>query len=656
MDIPNHMLLWNHAYCKMYDVRRVMFKPGQSVRSYAVPASLLILSVRGSAQIMLNETAHSARRFQVFHTGKGSNLTIEPGPEGYEYYAVYYKATLPSGISQTLKEVASQLRPFDTTYSLLPSDPVMLYRLFTDMYKEWEKTDPVAPLRAKSLMLQLISELLNQIQTQGTRSHKRDLAAQIITIIQTRYADAITLESLSESLNYSVAHLSSYFKSRTGLSPIDYLIKVRIDKAAALLLETDATLKEIAASIGYQDPFYLGRLFKKYKGVSPSHYRAQQAKRPGLEDCPSTTMRLSIGPPKPLRYTGIDDNDYQPDRDGEDEINMYSGSRPSTAVVLLFSLMLLLSACGTGTVGNNSSAANENGTASKSTNQEQAAGSSTSEQPQTKTVSTVTGDVEVPIQPKRIVAGEYLGSLIALGITPVGTSSHHIINPYLNDVLKDVEDLGDGNGNLEKIAAMEPDLIIMDDTYTEMNEQLVKIAPTVIVPYASFKSVHEEITYFGELLGKETEAASWLAEYDRRTAAAKEKVLNVIPADSTFSILEYMGKDISTVGANYGKGGQPIYNVLGFKPPVAVMAELQDPGWASLSAEVLPKYAGDYIILTTDNQTMDTLKADPIWGGLDAVKNDHVYIWGADRSWYWDPIAILTQTEELADWLVQTKQ
>ncbi|PQP83032.1 AraC family transcriptional regulator [Paenibacillus sp. PCH8] len=656
MDIFNHMLLWNHAYCKIYDVRRVMLKSGQSERSYVVPASLLILSVRGSAQVMLNETAYSARRFHIFHTGKGSVLTMEAGPEGYEYYAVYYKATLSPGTSQELKEVEADLRPFDTSYSLLPSEPVMLYRLITDMYKEWKITDLLGPLRVKSLMFQLISELLNQMQTQGTRSHKRDLAAQIISIIQTRYADVITLESLSESLNYSVAHLSSYFKSRTGLSPIDYLIKVRIDKAAAMLLETDATLKEIAASVGYQDPYYLGRLFKKYKGVSPSHYRAQQARRPGLEDCPSTTMRLSIGPPKPLRYTDIDDNDYQSDRDGEDEINMYSGSKTSTAVVLLFSLMLLLSACGTGNVANNSSTTAENGAAPKSTKQEQAAGTSTSEQPQTKTVSTVTGDIEVPVQPKRIVAGEYLGSLIALGVTPVGTSSHHIINPYLNDVLKNVEDLGDGNGNLEKIAAMEPDLIIMDDTYAEMNEQLVKIAPTVIVPYASFKTVHEEITYFGELLGKEKEAEAWLTEYDRRTAAAKEKVLKVIPADSTFSILEYLGKDISTVGSNYGKGGQPIYNVLGFKPPAAVMAELQDPGWASLSTEVLPQYAGDYIVLTTDNQTMETLKADPIWGGLDAVKNDRVYIWGADRSWYWDPIAILTQTEELADWLVKTKQ
>ncbi|MGO4179837.1 hypothetical protein AB4Z45_26335 [Paenibacillus sp. MCAF9] len=57
-------------------------------------------------------------------------------------------------------------------------------------------------------------------------------------------------------------------------------------------------------------------------------------------------------------------------------------------------------------------------------------------------------------------------------------------------------------------------------------------------------------------------------------------------------------------------------------------------------------------ILTSDSHTLVDLKADPIWNTLDAVKNDRVYIWGSDRSWYWDPIAILLQTEEIAEWLV----
>ncbi|KOY13658.1 hypothetical protein AMS66_24855 [Paenibacillus xylanivorans] len=321
------MVLWNHASFNIFDIRRVVVQAGQTLRSYVLPASVFVMSVRGSAQIILDETAHNTRRFQIFHAGKGSVLNVEAAQEGFEYYCVYYKAKLSLPTHGELAALAERLRPFHVTYNLIPAEPVILYRCLTDMHKEWGKAEALGHLRAKVLLFQFITEVLNQMQSQDARSQKRDLAAQIITIIQSRYAEAITLELLSENLNYSVPHLSSYFKSRTGLSPIDYLIKVRIDKTAALLLETDATLKEIASSVGYQDPYYLGRLFKKHKGVSPSHFRTEH-RLPQLEDSPSTTMRLSIGPPKALSYTNIVDNDYQRVGDGEDELNMYRGSRP----------------------------------------------------------------------------------------------------------------------------------------------------------------------------------------------------------------------------------------------------------------------------------------------------------------------------------------
>ncbi|MNW11944.1 Iron(3+)-hydroxamate-binding protein YxeB precursor [compost metagenome] len=73
--------------------------------------------------------------------------------------------------------------------------------------------------------------------------------------------------------------------------------------------------------------------------------------------------------------------------------------------------------------------------------------------------------------------------------------------------------------------------------------------------------------------------------------------------------------------------------------------------WAEISAEMLPGYAGDYLIVTDNNQTIEDFSTDPIWGSLPAVKNGHIYIWKEERSWYYDPIAVLSQTEELADWL-----
>lgn len=232
------------------------------------------------------------------------------------------------------------------------------------------------------------------------------------------------------------------------MSPIDYLIKVRIEKAAALLTETDATLKEISMGVGYQDPSYLGRLFKKYKGVSPLRYREEKAAQEKQADCPSRTIESSVVPSVVFHYTNNVDNDYQHRSYGEEDLFMFNNTKPKLASLILLSCMLLLGACGMSSSGTSptvDSASPQPSPSSLPTATEQA---------QTKIVSTVNGDVEVPLHPKRIVAGEYLGSLIALGITPIGTSDHHIKNPYFQEYLSDVENIGDGNENVEKICRL----------------------------------------------------------------------------------------------------------------------------------------------------------------------------------------------------------
>ncbi|WP_340024513.1 ABC transporter substrate-binding protein [Paenibacillus sp. FSL K6-1096] len=257
--------------------------------------------------------------------------------------------------------------------------------------------------------------------------------------------------------------------------------------------------------------------------------------------------------------------------------------------------------------------------------------------------------------PQRIVAEEYLGSLMALGTIPVGAPGLALENMYFKEFLTGVADTGTyGKMSPEKIIALNPDLIISGnaDNYATLS----KIAPTVIVPYGDLKNAHEELTYFGKLLGKEQEAAAWLADYDKRIADAKSRVDAAIPAGATFSIFEHADKSTWVYGDNFGRGGQPVYQALGRKPPAEVAADIMEKQWAELSAETLGNYAGDYLVITDNTLTAEDFQADPIWGSLPAVKNGNIYVWKEERSWYYDPIAVLAQTEELADWLTSIQQ
>lgn len=318
--------------------------------------------------------------------------------------------------------------------------------------------------------------------------------------------------------------------------------------------------------------------------------------------------------------------------------------------IALLILVLLLSAC-----GKNNLEPKQDASAPTSTAAAESATSpaeTTAPTSATKIVTTLHGDIEIPVKPLRIVTDDYLGSLIALGVTPVGTPGLHLKNLYFAEALTGVEDIGDyGNSSLEMIIGLHPDLIITSENDEVKYTMLAKAAPTISVPYGELKNAHEELTYFGKLLGREAEAAAWLADYDERIAKAKAKVDQAIPADATFTIFEDGEKSVYTYGDNFGRGGQPIYQALGRKPPAGIADEIMEKQWKELSMEVLGDYAGDYIILTSNSRTLDDFKKDPVWSTLEAVKNDHVYVWKEERSWYYDPIAVLSQTEELAAWL-----
>ncbi|NEW07535.1 AraC family transcriptional regulator [Paenibacillus sp. SYP-B3998] len=102
------------------------------------------------------------------------------------------------------------------------------------------------------------------------------IVQQAIHYLTTQYAEPITIELMAESLGYNRAYLSRLFKRHTQVTPITFLLKLRVDKARLLLRERlELTIEQIAASVGFFDPLYFSKQFKRLYGVSPSAYRNQ---------------------------------------------------------------------------------------------------------------------------------------------------------------------------------------------------------------------------------------------------------------------------------------------------------------------------------------------------------------------------------------------
>jgi iron complex transport system substrate-binding protein len=310
--------------------------------------------------------------------------------------------------------------------------------------------------------------------------------------------------------------------------------------------------------------------------------------------------------------------------------------------IMLLIFLIILSACG-----------NQEKNA-VSGNQEQAK----TEEKATRTFKMANGkEVEIPTHPKRVVVPyEFLGNALALGVKPIATTQAVMENPFIKDQIKGIENVGNPI-SLEKVTELNPDLIIvyLDDQY----EQLSKIAPTVVIPFGHYKGIQEEIRVFGDILGKKEEAEKWIQNFDKKAAAAREKLQGVIGKNETVGIYELQGKDFYVFGDNFGRAGQVIYHALQLTPPEKIKKEvIEGPQqWKMISLEALPDYAADHMFWTVyqtegTDQVEKEMKNSAIWKNLNAVKNNHVYEMKMENVWFNDAISLEHQLDLVVETLL----
>ena len=91
--------------------------------------------------------------------------------------------------------------------------------------------------------------------------------------MEASYGEPITVADLAQMEFMSVSRYSALFRSCTGLAPKEYLIRLRMRSAMEMLTRTNMSVSQIARAVGYEDPLYFSRLFKKHMGASPRAVR-----------------------------------------------------------------------------------------------------------------------------------------------------------------------------------------------------------------------------------------------------------------------------------------------------------------------------------------------------------------------------------------------
>ncbi|WP_225216152.1 MULTISPECIES: ABC transporter substrate-binding protein [Psychrobacillus] len=245
-------------------------------------------------------------------------------------------------------------------------------------------------------------------------------------------------------------------------------------------------------------------------------------------------------------------------------------------------------------------------------------------------------DYVVPAKVNNIVAAslESMEDAAILGVKPVGVLAiANAIPTYLADELEGAELVGDKFApNNEAILALNPDVILGSSKHGEEVVTALNKIQTMI-PYSHVATNWKEnLTLLGQLTNKESEAEKIITDYEEKAEKAKVELGESLK-DKEVLVLRIRKGSINAYPESIYLN-PVIYEDLGLKvPEVVTKAEAQ----AELSLEALADANPDYIFLqfeaseNTDNAAaLDELLENPIFGSIEAAKNDHVFVNAVD--------------------------
>jgi len=267
-------------------------------------------------------------------------------------------------------------------------------------------------------------------------------------------------------------------------------------------------------------------------------------------------------------------------------------------------------------------------------------------------VTHLMGETQVPAQPQRVVTLDtsHLANALALGVQPIASTIWYDtgektglepVEPYLRDRTQDLAILGHGftadQVNLEKVLSLQPDLIMGNQDYEPIYEQLSRIAPTVLYAYANEKDGWKNfVRSSADALGKHQEAEQLLADYDQRVQDLRQQLGDRL--STQVSVIHPLTEGVRLMYREFF-GGQILQDVGLERPPEQ---DKVGPNSQPVSFEWIPEMGGDaiFVISFMDKESLDLveqLKNHPLWSQLEAVKHNKIYPVDAEH-WYGDDI------------------
>ena len=243
-------------------------------RKKGISQHIVILCVKGKGWFKFKGKVHDVLPNQFFFLPAGEPHEYGASSENpWSIYWVHFKGAESLGLREEFEKLfyPKFLNPQKITYSI---------NLFETMFKALMLGYSEENLLYSNMCLYhfLASFLFSNdnFQTIPEEISEPDVIATSIRLMRSKVTEQLSLQQLAEPTHYSVSHFSMLFRKRTGSAPMDYFLSLKMQHACHLLDFSRLRVREIGEALGYEDPFYFSRLFKKFVGIPPLQYRKQE--------------------------------------------------------------------------------------------------------------------------------------------------------------------------------------------------------------------------------------------------------------------------------------------------------------------------------------------------------------------------------------------
>ncbi len=148
-----------------------------------------------------------------------------------------------------------------------------MFAIINELSEEKKCAQEVVTSHISRIVWLIIRELNIEVEEYDKRKGvKNQIVESSISYVNKNLYNSIKIKDISNYCNVSPDYLSHIFKDVTDITILNYINNLKMQKAAAMLIDENKTIKEVAYNLGYSDPLYFSKRFKKWFGCSPTNY------------------------------------------------------------------------------------------------------------------------------------------------------------------------------------------------------------------------------------------------------------------------------------------------------------------------------------------------------------------------------------------------